>query len=115
MPFESFTFLIAKSTSINCCADKTLDEPLITAADDRCLTPSSRIAAPDIAPVAVVVDAVVAVVDAVVAAPVDPAVDDDNVAGTGAASSGVFEAADVEQEIVSNQCLNDEQSLTTLQ
>lgn len=54
MPLVSCPFLIAKSTSINCCADETLEEPLITAAGDRCLSPTSRIAAADIVSVAVV-------------------------------------------------------------
>jgi hypothetical protein len=99
---------MAKLTSVTCWADKTLDKPLITAAGDRCLSPTSRIAAADIVSVAVVT---VAAVDN---ASVDPPVDDAVVAGAGAGASGIFEAADVEHEIVSNQRLNDEQSLTTL-
>ena len=85
MPLESFTFLIAKSTSLNCCAERTLDEPLITATGDRCLSPKSRIAAADIVSVAVV--NVAAAVDVAVDAAVDPPVDDIVVAGAGAAAS----------------------------
>ena len=107
---------MAKLTSVICCADKTLEKPLITAAGDRCLSPTSRNAAADIVSVAVV--NVAAVDNAAVDSSVDPPVDDAVVAGAGACAgagaSGIFEAADVEHEIDSNQSLNDEQSLTTL-
>ena len=83
MPFESFTFFVAKSTSINCCADRTLDEPLITAAGDVYISPTSRnaVATVAVATVAVATVAVATVATVAVAAVAVAVVDAPTVAG----------------------------------